>query len=116
MEKSIRPWGSYTVLSQKKVAGKVIEQLKTIEIKRNSSLSLQFHNGREELWTILSGKAKVIIGDDTFEAKKGDTFSIPKKVIHRAITSDSPVVISEISKGDVDEEDIVRLEDEYNRI
>ncbi|PIO08467.1 mannose-6-phosphate isomerase [Candidatus Pacearchaeota archaeon CG10_big_fil_rev_8_21_14_0_10_34_12] len=106
MEQSERPWGNY----------KIIEKTKIITVKPNSKLSLQYHNHRDEFWKVISGEGKVIINNEIFEAKKGDTFTIPKKVKHRVITENSEFVFLEIATGDVDEEDIVRLEDDYDRI
>lgn len=46
---------------------------------------------------------------------EGETISIPKKTKHRASALDSECVILEIAYGKFEENDIVRLEDDYNR-
>lgn len=68
-EDNIRPWGNYGVIGKTKV----------LTVKPNSKLSLQYHNNRDEFWKIISGECKIIIGDEEFNVKKGDNFTIPKK-------------------------------------
>jgi mannose-1-phosphate guanylyltransferase len=41
--------------------------------------------------------------------------TVPKKAIHRLIGAGTDAIILEISTGDFDEKDIVRLEDDYSR-
>lgn len=105
-----KPWGKFEqfTLNEK-------SSVKIISANPQSSLSLQYHNKRDELWRILSGQGEVVIGDEIKPAKAGDEFFIPRKIKHRITTSDSPVEWLEISFGDFDENDIVRLEDKYNR-
>ena len=104
-----RPWGKFEQFCHNEKV-----TVKIITVKPNSQLSLQYHNKRDEFWKILSGSGKVIIGEKIFDAKMGDTFTIPKKVKHRMIT-EKGITFLEIATGEVDEEDIVRIEDEYKR-
>jgi mannose-1-phosphate guanylyltransferase len=50
--------------------------------------------------------------------KTGETITIPPKTIHRliGISGQDLAVILEISVGEFDESDIVRLEDDFKRI
>lgn len=108
---NIRPWGEYMI----------VEQTKIINIQPNESLSLQYHNFREENWKIEKGNGYIYVGssDNIFNkyihVKVGDTFHINKKEIHRAIAGKDGLSILEKSIGIIDEDDIVRLEDEYGR-
>jgi mannose-6-phosphate isomerase len=47
--------------------------------------------------------------------KKGQTVEIPKNARHRVEAKKTRCVILEISYGAFDENDIVRLEDDYKR-
>ena len=51
-----RPWGNYTSI----VEGEKW-QVKRLEIKPKSSLSLQLHKCRSEHWVVVSGTAKIEI-------------------------------------------------------
>lgn len=104
-EETKRPWGEY----------KVIEKTKIININPNSRLSLQYHNNRDEFWRIIYGKGIVTIGKKKFKAKKGDSYTIPKKVVHRIEAKKEGIVFLEIATGCIDEGDIVRIEDDYGR-
>ena len=45
----------------------------------------------------------------------GETITIPKGAIHRLAGAGTDTIILEISTGSFDENDIVRLEDDYAR-
>ena len=113
MEKysEIRPWGHFEQFCKNKKC-----TVKILEVKPYQALSLQFHYNRDEFWKILSGKPKIIIDNKIFDGKEGDEFYIPKETKHRIKTEESIVRILEIAFGEFDENDIVRLEDVYNRI
>ena len=106
-----RPWGTYeTILDDD------YYKVKRIIILPQQQISLQYHNDREEHWTIVSGSGTVRVGDDTFKASIGSRFFINKRQIHRATADrDSHLVFVEVQLGDCKEDDIVRLEDQYGR-
>jgi mannose-1-phosphate guanylyltransferase len=78
-------------------------------------LSLQYHIGRSEFWKVIKGPVKVQLGDDIKVLQTGDSITIPKKAVHRLMGAGSDAIILEISIGQFDESDIVRLEDDYKR-
>lgn len=105
-----RPWGSFTVLG----AGESFK-VKTITIAPGGELSLQYHNHRSEYWTITSGSGFVTVGECEFAAHAPDFFAIKRGEIHSA-RSDMGMTFVEVQYGDrLEEEDIVRLKDKYNR-
>ena len=106
-----RPWGTYeTLLDDDNY------KVKRIIILPQQQISLQFHNEREEHWTIVSGSGTVRVGDDTFKAVLGSRFFINKTQLHRATADkDSHLVFVEVQLGNCRENDIVRLEDQYGR-
>lgn len=107
-----RPWGSYTVLEDK-----VNYKVKSIKVNPGHRLSLQKHKFRAEVWTVVQGTAEVTIDDKTFDMKINETCFIPLGAVHRlANKTNSVVEIVEIQTGEsFDENDIVRLQDDYNR-
>jgi len=106
-----RPWGKFDQFCHNEKT-----TVKIITVKPNSRLSLQYHHKRDEFWRVVSGSGKIIIGEETIDVKKGDEHSIPKETKHRMMTTNDTLEIMEISFGEFDENDIVRLEDDYNRI
>ncbi|MEQ1499757.1 MAG: phosphomannose isomerase type II C-terminal cupin domain [Parcubacteria group bacterium] len=105
-----RPWGSFTRYTLNESS-----TVKLINVKQGEQLSLQFHNNREEFWKVIKGNPEIVIGEETHIAKEGDEFFVGVTVKHRIGAPVDEVVILEIAKGEFDEEDIVRLEDKYNR-
>lgn len=108
--KEERPWGNFEQFCLNQQA-----TVKIISVNPNSQLSLQYHNYRNEFWRVIEGSGQVVIDDQTLEAKVGDNFFIPKLTKHRIQTTEYPMKILEISYGKFDENDIVRLEDKYQR-
>lgn len=106
-----RPWGAFTKFTEN-----VPCTVKIITINPHQELSLQYHEHRDEFWYIISGSGISTIGDDIREVKAGDSCTIDKKVIHRAKAHAEPLVFLEIALGNFDENDIVRLKDNYGRI
>lgn len=107
-----RPWGTYTVLSE----GPGFK-VKSIMVNVGGKLSLQSHEHRSENWTIASGQAKVLNGEDEFElGVNGYTF-IPAKNKHRLENIGlTPLILIETQTGGyLGEDDIIRYEDVYGR-
>ena len=112
MEKYVeeRPWGSFEQFCKNEKC-----TVKIISVKPNSELSLQYHNHRSEFWRVLSGNPRIVIGDKRVVAEEGDEFFIPEKTLHQIATQESAAKIMEISFGEFDESDIVRIKDRYGR-
>ncbi|MBN1689052.1 MAG: phosphomannose isomerase type II C-terminal cupin domain [Candidatus Omnitrophica bacterium] len=110
-----RPWGNYEVLYADLDAG---YQVKRVEINPKSRLSLQKHLKRVEIWTVVEGEGIATVGDREIPVKKGSVIETPKDTIHRmANTGTTPLVFIEVQRGDyLGEDDIIRIEDDYNRI
>ena len=91
--------------------------MKELTINPGGKTSLQYHEHREEVWVVVSGNGKVIVGNEEKDVSKGDVIKVGKKVVHRIINPyNAPLKIIEVWIGDVlSEEDIVRLEDDYGR-
>ena len=109
-----RPWGFYKTVILNEFC-----QCKIITIKPNSSISLQKHLKREEHWIIVNGFGEAIINTNKIKIKEGTHIHIPKNTIHRLInTSNSEfLILTEVQLGDYfGEDDIIRIEDEYNRV
>jgi mannose-6-phosphate isomerase-like protein (cupin superfamily) len=106
-----RPWGSFTRFTNNEPS-----TVKILNVNRGEILSLQYHNHRQEFWKVLKGNPEIVIGEKTEKGKEGDEFLITPHTNHRIGAPENDVTILEISTGDFDEDDIVRIEDKYNRI
>ena len=105
-----RPWGKFEQFCHNEKV-----TVKIITVKPDSKLSLQYHNNRDEFWRIIEGEGQIVLKEEIINVKVGDEFFVPKKAKHRIATSNNSLKVLEISFGEFDEKDIVRLEDEYNR-
>jgi mannose-6-phosphate isomerase-like protein (cupin superfamily) len=105
-----RPWGSFTRFTNNEPS-----TVKILHINKGEEFSLQYHTHRQEFWKILKGNPKVIVGDKEEYPKEGDEFTILPHTNHRISAPTDDVAVLEISTGDFDEDDIVRIEDKYGR-
>lgn len=112
MEHDIRPWGAYWVLEDAHT-----HKVKRIKVNPGGRLSLQYHQYRAEVWTIVSGVGTITIDNSVADYKAGEVAQIPQGAHHRIENkTDDPVVFIEVQYGTYfGEDDIVRIEDDYNR-
>ena len=105
-----RPWGSFERFTENETT-----TVKIISVNPNQRLSLQTHKLRSEFWKIISGSGVVTISGVEHAAKAGNSFDIPVEVEHRVSAGSEGLVFLEIAFGAFDENDIVRLEDDFGR-
>ncbi len=108
-----RPWGTYTILDE----GDSFKA-KRIVVKPGGVLSLQMHHKRSEHWTVVSGIATVINGDEALTLHPNQSTYIPVGNKHRLQNEGSEdVVLIEVQCGHYfGEDDIVRFQDIYGRV
>jgi mannose-6-phosphate isomerase-like protein (cupin superfamily) len=106
-----RPWGRFEKFHENKSC-----TVKLIYVNANSRLSLQYHKKRSEFWKVIKGTAIVELDEKRIVLEEGGTITIPRQVKHRVLALESECIILEISYGRFDENDIVRLEDDYQRV
>ncbi len=108
----IRPWGWYEVILDNPQT-----KVKLITVKPNSRLSYQYHNKRQEQWTVISGNLTIVLDDEKVFRNKGESITIPLGAKHRAWNeTDEPVIFIEVQTGTYfGEDDIIRIEDDYAR-
>ncbi|HEY8407395.1 MAG TPA: cupin domain-containing protein, partial [Gaiellaceae bacterium] len=91
---------------------------KLLHVKAGESLSLQFHNVKDEAWYVLEGRAKVELGapGESVLASEivgaGSAFRFTPGTVHR-VNAVEDTTILEVSTPELD--DVVRLEDVYGR-
>ena len=111
-EKFERPWGYYENLLETK-----LYKVKRIVVNPDQQISLQYHNHRAEHWTVVTGSGYVTIGDDVHYATAHDTYTILRGEQHRLKGGENGITIIEVKLGSrCNEEDIVRLKDDYQRV
>lgn len=106
-----KPWGHYA--DHYRSSGCVF---KIITVDSGQRLSLQSHEKRSEDWYVISGVGILELDGSRFELSAGSKFEIHKREIHRLENAGSePLVVAEMQCGECDENDIVRIEDDYGR-
>jgi mannose-1-phosphate guanylyltransferase/mannose-6-phosphate isomerase len=107
-----RPWGWYRVTD----AGSQF-QVKRIVVNPGGRLSLQKHKYRAEHWVVVSGEATVTIDKCVKAVRPNEHVYIPLGAVHRLENfGREPVELIEVQSGTyLGEDDIVRIEDIYNR-
>jgi len=108
-----KPWGYELIWAVTDIyVGKVLF------VKAGESLSLQYHEMKDESWLIQSGRAKIelgAVGDERLSEEvvgSGAAFHYTPGTVHR-ITALEDTTILEVSTPHLD--DVVRLADSYGR-
>ena len=112
IESEERPWGRFFVLHYEPTY-----KLKRIEVDPEVRLSYQYHHKRSEAWTIVAGIGSITLDGTVKEHKTGQTVLIHKGMKHQIENKgNKKVVFIEVQTGTYfGEDDIVRIEDDYNR-
>ena len=107
-----KPWGKFEVLS----TGPNYK-IKRLIVNSGKRLSLQKHFKRSENWVVIKGKALMTLGEKEFEITVGEHVFIDFEEIHRVEnTSSEDLVIIEVQNGSyLGEDDIERLDDDFER-
>lgn len=100
-----RKWGSFHKFIQNEHC-----TVKLLEIKKDESISYQYHNYRSEQWYVISGRIVVTKGTETSILIPNTVVTIDVGEKHKLEAMEDSVVL-EISRGHFDENDIVRLAD-----
>ncbi len=139
----LKPWGAYYRLADECAEdfvseyfpGRTVEDLgkggslspKFLIFEPGKKLSLQYHNRRAEIWHVIEGKLIAAVSDNDEEGEwkeysPGDELSYDALARHRAGAPENGewVVVAEIwqhtdLESPTDEEDIVRLADDFGR-
>ena len=136
-----RPWGGFYVIDESQAVQfakhffpeenlneiKITDKLspKILIVAPHKRLSWQYHHRRAEIWKCISEQVSVATSDTDEQKllhllKKGDIIKLPTGKRHRLIGMEEWGVVAEIwqhtnESDPSDEDDIIRLQDDYNR-
>lgn len=108
-----RPWGWYVTTLQ--MPG---YKTKVFSVDPAARLSLQIHHRRKEMWSIVRGEGLCTVGNNLMQVSENSLISVPRGAKHRIenLSADTPLVVSEVQIGEyLEEDDIVRLDDDFGR-
>ena len=107
-----RPWGSY-----QSVDNGERHQVKRIVVKPGQRLSLQKHHHRSEHWIVVRGAARVTVNELVKTVHENELIYIPIGAVHR-LENPGKIILEliEVQTGSyLGEDDIIRIEDDYQR-
>jgi mannose-6-phosphate isomerase-like protein (cupin superfamily) len=107
-----KPWGWELVWAE---ADDYVGKL--LFVRAGESLSLQYHEAKDESWLVQEGRARLELGDvgdelEVLEIAPGDAFRFRPRTVHR-VTAIEDTTVVEVSTSQLT--DVVRLEDRYGR-
>lgn len=136
-----RPWGGFFVIEEGEaekfihlyfphltktelnISGKLSPKI--LVVAPNKRLSWQYHHRRAEIWKLIGGTAGVVTSDtdeekETKHLKIGDIIQLKQGERHRLLGTEGWGIIAEIwrhtdAKNPSDEDDIVRVQDDFGR-
>lgn len=107
-----RPWGYYQSVDQG-----ARYQVKRISVRPGGRLSLQKHFHRSEHWIVVKGTAEVTRNGEVIQVHENESIYLPIGCEHRlANPGKIDLHLIEVQTGSyLGEDDIIRIEDIYNR-
>lgn len=106
-----RPWGTYIVIYKDTTFW-----TKILTINPGQSLSLQYHDARTEFWYPLAPGLTGRINGSVLDLQAFVRYDVPVRVVHRIKNpTEQPISVIEVAIGLPDEDDIVRIADNYGR-
>jgi len=136
-----RPWGGFFVIDENQL-GKFKAQFfadvhlddeqlsqklspKILLVAPDKRLSWQYHHRRAEIWKLVAGEGGIVRSEDDQEGEEtpleiGQTIRLKQGERHRLIGTNGWGMVAEIwmhvdPQHPSDEEDIVRVQDDFNR-
>lgn len=107
-----RPWGGFWQYTHDEIS-----TVKILQLDPGKRLSYQFHQQRSEIWIALDAGLYAIINNKKIPLAVGQLMEIPVKTKHRmGNDARKPARWLEITLGKFDEDDIVRLKDDFGRV
>ncbi len=107
-----KPWGHFTTYAENSDGVTV----KIVVVDPGQRLSLQYHSKRSERWICLEGEGLAEINRRRQLLRPGQVAEVPAGAKHRLGAGPLGTKVLEIALGNFDEDDIVRLEDDYGRV
>ena len=112
-----KPWGHEEIFAL--VEGSYIGKL--LFVNTGESLSLQYHNAKDETIALVSGRVEIDLGDsmETLHAMSmspGDSVHVLPGTLHRLRAVEDSVLVEASTADSGWREDVVRLEDSYGRL
>jgi mannose-1-phosphate guanylyltransferase/mannose-6-phosphate isomerase len=107
-----RPWGSFTVLEEG-----TFYKIKRLTVLPGEKLSYQLHYHRSEHWIVVHGTANVVVNDKDNLIGSGESVYVPMGSKHRLENPGKMMLeVIEVQIGVyLNEDDIIRFEDVYER-
>jgi mannose-6-phosphate isomerase len=132
-----RPWGGFYCIHKDDLINFINDNFnmiidinlplspKILIVNPEGKLSWQYHRRRKEIWSVLKGPVQLIRSDNDEQSNvsilnTGDIIILEKEERHRLIGLDEYAMVAELwVHTDInhlsDEQDIVRVQDDYNR-
>lgn len=136
-----RPWGGFLVIDEEQASEFItvfFPELRTEQFSRfeklspklllvapGQRLSWQYHHRRSEIWRVIEGRVGVVVSQTDVQPPvrdldTGETIRLKQGERHRLVGLSEWAVIAEIwqhtdPQNPSDEEDIIRLEDDFGR-
>lgn len=104
-----RPWGHMTLYAHGDNFW-----IKKIHLNAGQRTSLQKHAKRGELWMCVEGEVTIQVGKESWNLVPFKVTRFGRNMVHR-LSSERGGTIIEIGYGECDEDDIIRIEDDYGR-
>ena len=103
-------WGEYKVLDSNEFKDGTKSLTKHLTLKKDKSISLQVHEHRDEIWSIIDGKGTLTVDDNVREVTRGEVINIRRGQKHKIVALTDLHIIETQIGDELLEEDIKRFD------
>jgi mannose-6-phosphate isomerase-like protein (cupin superfamily) len=112
-----KPWGHEEIFAL--VEGSYIGKL--LFVNAGESLSLQYHQAKDETIALVSGRVEIDLGHSTDSLRAvslspGESVHVVPGTLHRLRATEDSVLVEASTAASGWREDVVRIEDRYGRL
>ncbi len=111
-----RRWGMYKVMGQESFEDGHKALTKLLYLNAGCSISYQYHNNREEIWTFVDGRGKLVIDGEVIEVSRGYLAHIKAGQKHAVLAITDLQIIEVQSGSELIEEDIIRMDWDWGKM
>ena len=111
-----RRWGTIKVLDTWRISDGLYSMTRKVKVYKGQNLSYHYHDYRDEVWTILGGRAVLVVEGERRDLSTGDSIRISRGMWHTVLAG-TELILLEVQVGEiVGDQDIHRIAYEWNEI
>jgi mannose-1-phosphate guanylyltransferase len=86
-------WGASQVIDKPTLSNGEVCSIKRLTVSLDNHTTKMVNNDYLLLWTVISGKGEIVVGDKRKKVEKGEVITIPKGAVHQAFAETDLIIL-----------------------